>query len=410
MVSSINELFAFNRICRKRFNAREVQDGVTRFQDVSNIKGSRVMKVLFSLGRKQCLLLTLGILAGMAAWGIIASLNQSKAQPHEPVRIQAWEKIAPRLQQADKDAAKSGKRHLDRISAYFAEKRLHSRDFAEDALGWGGKWAFIQGKLTGDEGKAHQAHLRIAFERHFFTSRDLQNLLQSVITAYLTELEGHENELLVAIRADLSEQDFPALHGVTALRSDEVFKAEYRKMLEQVVPAVGRDLKITVGREAVVWVGSEIAGAVTVRIASAVAVRLGVSGGILGTGAASGVATLGVGLIVGFIVDGAADWAMRRAGYDPAGKIASEVSSTIGHIEKLLVRGDEGAHSTYEQLRSMQDDDPVPFVRNACREAADRIETGGSLGLGRELYRLQQLRSRLRQEALKKLILEGGAS
>ncbi len=136
--------------------------------------------------------------------------------------------------------------------------------------------------------------------------------MQSVVAGYLTELEGEENAMLVAIRADLSDQDLPALRALTALRSDDAFKSEYRKMVQQVVPAVSRDLKITVGREAVVWVGSEVAAAVTVRIASAVAIRLDVSGSILGSGAAAGAATLGIGLVVGFIVDGAVDWIMRK--------------------------------------------------------------------------------------------------
>jgi hypothetical protein len=38
------------------------------------------------------------------------------------------------------------------------------------------------------------------------------------------------------------------------------------------------------------------------------------------------------------------------------------------------------------------------------------MEDGGSLGLRHELNRMRQVRSRLREEALKKLILEGGAS
>ena len=178
--------------------------------------------------------------------------------------------------------------HLQRVKEFFAEKRGRARDFAEDVLGWSGKWAFVKGKMLRDDGKGHQVFLRQAFERHFFTARDLQELMQSVITSHVSDLEGRENALLVAIRADLSEQDLPALRALSALKSDESFQKEYRKMLDQVVPVVSRDLKITIGREAVVWVGSDIAAAVTVRVASAVAVRLGVSSGILGTGAASG--------------------------------------------------------------------------------------------------------------------------
>ena len=368
------------------------------------------MKPLVSLRDTHLALLTLGVLAGMTAWMLLPSGSEPQAPPPDPACVRAWQKITPRLQQAEKDGDKAGQKQLQVIEDFFVDKKRHATDFAEEAIGWRGKWAFVKGKLNGDEGKAYQAHLRSAFERHFFTGSDLQELLEKAIKAYLTELEGQENALLVAIRADLAEQDLPTPRALAALRSDEAFRKEYRKMLEQVVPIVSRDLKIAVGREAVVWVGSEIAAAVTVRIATAVAVRLGVSGGILGTGVASGVATLGIGVVVGFIVDGAVDWIMRLAGYDPAGKIANETSATLRRIQELLIDGDKGAHCVYGELRRLQHEDLFPFVRDECRRAADQIETGGSLGLGSELKRLREVRARLREAALKKLILEGGQS
>ena len=79
-------------------------------------------------------------------------------------------------------------------------------------------------------------------------------------------------------------------------------------------------------------------------------------------------------------------------------------------FEELLLGGDRQAVRTYETLRRLQNDDVFPFVRNECRRAADRMETGGYLGLSHELKRLQEARSRLREEALKTLILKGGQS
>jgi len=345
----------------------------------------------------------------MIAWMVVSSWSQPKAPPVEPARLQAWNKISSRLRQAQRSSSE-GAQQLQYVREFFAEKRQRSRGFADDVLGWGGKWAFVKGKVLGDEGKAHQLFMRQAFERHFFTAHDLQELMESVITAHLSELEGEENALLVAIRADLSEQDLPALKALSALKSDEAFCEQYRKLLDQVAPIVSRDMKVTIGREAVIWVGSDIAAVVTVRVASAVAVRLGVSGGILGTGAASGVATLGVGVAVGFVVDGAADWVMRKAGYDPSGEIAGKVSDALIGIEKLLLDGDPGAYQTYQKLLHLQDRDPVYFVRDECRRAANSIDAGGALGLRHELNRLRTLRIRLCEAALKKLVLEGGAS
>ena len=358
---------------------------------------------------RHMLLVSLGATAGMALWLWVSSGTVTKAPPLDPVRMRAWDKVSSRLR-AQQNSSDPAELQLQRIRDFFADKQQRTRDFADDVLGWSGKWHFVKGKIFRDDGKAHQLFMRQAFERHFFTAGDLQGLMQSVVAAHLSELEGQENALLVAIRADLSEQDLPALRELSAMKSDENFQREYRRLLDQVVPIVSRDMKVTIGREAVVWVASDIAAAVTVRIASAVAVRLGVSGGILGTGAASGVATLGVGVAVGFVVDGAADWIMRQAGYDPSGEIAGKVSVTLTGIEKMLLDGDPEARSVYQKLLRLQDSDPVFFVRDECRRAANSINAGGALGLRHELNRLRQLRTRLCEAALKKLVLEGGAS
>jgi hypothetical protein len=367
------------------------------------------MHAFLSSRGAKAILLTLGVLGGIMAFALFRSSGMPEAVPLDPAQAQVWDKIAPRLQQADNDGAQAGEQRFQRVRDFFAEKKRRTGGFADAVLGWGGKWAFVKGKLFGDEGKGHQEYLRSVFEEHLFTNDDLQNLLQVIIAGYLSDLEGQENALLVAIRADLCDPESPALQSLAALRSDEAFEAAYKKTLADAVPVVSRDLGITVGREAGVWIGSEIAAAITVRIASAVAVRLGISGGILSTGAASGLTTLGIGLAVGFVVDGAVDWIMKQAGYDPAGQIASQTSATLARIEEMLIEGDPEANRLYEKLRRQQSDDPVSWVREECRQAAERLSVGGSLGLRHEFNRLRELRSALREAALKKLILEGGA-
>jgi hypothetical protein len=79
-------------------------------------------------------------------------------------------------------------------------------------------------------------------------------------------------------------------------------------------------------------------------------------------------------------------------------------------FQGLLLDGDPQAVRTYDTLRRLQNEDRFPFVRHECRRAAEVMETGGYLGLGHELKRLREARSRLREEALRKLILEGGQS
>jgi hypothetical protein len=194
------------------------------------------------------------------------------------------------------------------------------------------------------------------------------------------------------------------------LRTDEAFRKEYARSLEQVAAVVSRDVMVQVGREAVTWIGADIATNITISLATALAERLGISAGILGSGAASGAATLGVGLAAGLVLDALLDWVLKAWGHDPAGDIAVKVNEALAMFEGLLLDGDPRAVRTYETLRRLQEYDPFPFVREQCRQAADCMETGGYLGLDREFKRLKEARSRLRGEALRKLILEGGQS
>ena len=56
----------------------------------------------------------------------------------------------------------------------------------------------------------------------------------------------------------------------------------------------------------------------------------------------------------------------------------------------------------------MASGDWYPPARDAARQAAERIEKGGRLGLRWELAEQDRLRARLRTAALRKLVSEGG--
>lgn len=325
------------------------------------------------------LLVPVGVLTGMVVWAAYLTLSkdcwvgarsskQTSQESARPERARAWEKIETRLRHADGAADALTVRHLNRINQFFEQKQTCIGPFAEDALSWSGKWAFIQGVF--DEGQSHQLFLREAFERHIFTAGDLQALLQAVVTGFLSELEGQENNLLVTLRADLSDDALPTIRNLPVLRSDAVFQQGYHQMLERVIPLLRDELQVAIGREVVLWIAGDIAGNVVVRVGSSVAVSMGVSSTILGTGAASGFATLGIGFVAGVVLDAIVDWILREAGYDPAAQLSGEVSAVLGRMQHLILNG-EG-------------------------------------GLYRELERVRKLRSRLRTEALRKLVLEEG--
>lgn len=356
------------------------------------------------------LLIAAAALAGMAGFAAFENVpaRRSTRPQYAPARVNAWEKIAPRLRTADLVGVGMASRRRECVRAFFTERKRRTREFGEAVLSLSGKWEFVKSKLPFTDGNGHREFLRQRFEEIVVSGPELQELIQSVVAGYVAELQGIENDLLVQIRADLSDSDLALFETGAMLRTDEAFRKEYARSLEEVAAVVRRDVMIQVGREAVTWVGADIAANITLSLATALAERLGVSAGILGTGAASGAATLGVGVAAGFVLDALLDWVLKACGHDPAGDIAGKVDRALDMFQGLLLDGDQQAARTYQTLRRLQNDDPFPFVRDECRRAADAMDAGGYLGLGHELKRLQETRSRLREEALRKLILEGG--
>jgi hypothetical protein len=358
------------------------------------------------------LLIALGILVGVAIYAACTLLFGTDRQPHyAPARVNAWQKVVtPQLKAAEEAGKQAGDQRAALVKAFFSERKDRARAFAEEVLSLRGKWEFVKSKLPLTDPEGHRRYLRDRFDGMVVSGSELQELIQSVVNGYVNELLGIENNLIVRIRADLSDSDLARLETSAILRTDEAFRQEYARTLQQVTAVVARDLKVQVGREAASWIGADVAANITLCLATALAERLGVSAGVLGTGAVSGVATLGIGIAAGFLVDAVLDQFLRAIGHDPAGDIANKVCQALDTFQGLLLDGDPKAVSTYRTLRKMQQDDPVELVREGCRRAADKIETGGCLGLRNELKRLRETRARLREEALKKLILEGGQS
>ena len=289
-------------------------------------------------------LIAAATLTGMAAYaGFNMYRHLLHAARYAPARVEAWQKITPRMRAADLAGQDTANRHGEFVRAFFAERKRRSRDFGEAVLSLGGKWAFVKSKVGFTDSYGYRQYLREQFAQIVVSGPELQELIQAVVAGFINELQGIENDLLVQIRADLSDSDLARFETGAMLRTDEAFRAEYAKSLEQVAAIVQHDVMIQVGREAVTWVGADIATSITISLATALAERLGVSAGILGTGAASGTVTLGVGIAAGFVLDATLDWVLKAYGHDPAGDIASKVTEALDMFQGLLLDGDRQA-------------------------------------------------------------------
>jgi hypothetical protein len=342
------------------------------------------------------------VVSGMIAVWCIVPRGTSKpvAKPETP-----QQKIARRLDKMDQDAKELADRYLERISAFFHERKRGARPFAEAAFSWSGKWHLVKGKVLGDDSAGMRQYLQEHFETHVFKSEDLQAVLASALAGYLTDIQGLENQMLVEIRADLGDDQL--LQGnAPELQSNEAFQEEYRRLAEQVLPAVTADLNVTITREIGTFIASEM---VAQTLGRGLASRVAMSAGVFGALGRHGMVTFGVGVAAGFVIDWLVDWLLRLGGYDPAAQVAGQVEQALDRLEKQMIDGDPGVIATYQQLRQQERDDPSFQVQLQCHLEADQIEQSGTLGLRYQLQGLRELQSRLRREALKKLVSAQGA-
>jgi hypothetical protein len=320
---------------------------------------------------RQAILIALGCLMGIILYAVMRN-----SSPYPPERMAAWEKITPRLQAAHQAGERTAQQHSDLVHQFFAERSKRATAFAEEVLSLGGKWEYVKSAVGISDADAHRRYLHERFEEMVISASELEDLLHSVVTGCVQDLQGIENDLLVQIRADLGNSDLAQTPGGTMLQTEEAFRQQYGRSLEQVAVLVGQDVTVQVAREAASMVAGDIATTLAVSLMTACAERLGISAGVLGTGMASGAATLGLGIAASFLVDALLDQMLAWAGYDPTGNIAQKVCETLKRCEDLLLEGDPNG-------------------------------AAGNVGLRRELQRLHESRYQLREKALKALILEG---
>lgn len=343
---------------------------------------------------------------------VVAHAGPPPAPANKPVdwdawRRKAWTKIEPRLAAAERAAQVALDEELRTIDEFFRERGADTRGFAEAVLSFGGKWEFVKSKLPTADDHQHLRYLNEQFEARVFRVDELRQVVESAVGAYVSRVQGIENQLLVDVRADLSSGELGVATPPRFVSAENEFRRGYATLLDVVSADVARDFNVAVSREVTSLVAGEAAAVIAVRIASAVGARLGVSAGVLGAGAASGWGTFGAGLVAAVVVDVALDRVLRAAGYDPVARVREKIDEVLRQVRGLIVDGDPEAAAVYEKLVRMARDDPDAEVRRECAVAVRAIEAGGGLGLRRELQRLQAARNVLRREALRRLVFTG---
>ena len=304
--------------------------------------------------KRLLILAALGVAVGVLARnGVAPSSDQDKmaeaavANSHgseksaDVVRQEARTLARRHLGAASEQSAACVGAHLPRLDRFFMEAKRRTPDFAADALSIGSKWRLLVDGLPFTNGDRHQRFLRSKFEEHLFAPETLEKLVRQTVERFLQDLEAIDNDMLVKLQLDL--QELPSVLKIQTLDKASL-QAAFRKSLEEVGERVAGKLRDDVAVELVSLVVGEV-------LAQA-AVRLGVSAGILGSGAAYGWVTFGAGIVLGLVVDQLISWAWDWWA-DPRGEVAALLNDRLDEIHRLIVEGEgpnKGLRQRLEEL------------------------------------------------------------
>jgi hypothetical protein len=289
----------------------------------------------------------------------VDAATKQKRDEEERRKI-AWRIVAPRIEIAQEEALKALETRTQQVSDFFIERQKRVPAYAQRVLSLRSKWELGKSKIPGVDKDAHTRFLRDEFSAIVFSEAELSQTVTGAAEDYVRDIQAIENALLVKIRADLT--DMPECAVVLPdLKTEKLFHDRFASVVAGFSEKTGNDAKIDMGR----LVGSEIATAITIRIGLAVAARFGASTAILGTGAAAGVETFGVSVVVGIIVDQIAGWIIGWY-YKPEIEIGEKLNAELGGLSILIVSGDEKTRGLKQELGALAEQ------RKLVREAALR--------------------------------------
>ena len=297
---------------------------------------------------------------------------RSQAQPSAEAalarqRQEIWRtKIEPELDAADTRATVAIEESTTALTLFLIESREGSRPFAEAMLSLRGKWNLLKSKapaLLGGDDQAHLRYLNERFSALIFSDADLRKAIESAVVSYLGKLQATENDLLVKVRADMA--DIP-LDALPAARSDEIFQSEFNRIARQVAPAVAQELGVDALREISSFVATEIATTVLTNLAA----RLGMSSGLLVAGVSTSWATFGLSIVAAIVIDQVISMIVDEV-RNPVGELTARINKLLQDLSQLVVEGDPQSPGLHPQLTAF--DGARSRVR---REALRRLILG----------------------------------
>jgi hypothetical protein len=282
-------------------------------------------------------------LAMATGWGVFRfQFLTTPSVPTRPHSSKSPQSIAkPHLDLAEKRIDDATRNHFDALNQLFDRSRSQSKAFAKLALGWGSKWRIVADATPFTRGDRHPQYLKEQFELHVLKGADLTKAIEQAVTEFLAEIRSLESQMLVDLRVDV--EDLSHQYDIGLMDAVQL-QSHFDAAIENAKQVSGIDLQSNIS--------SQLVSIVVGEVLTQVAVRLGVSAGILGVGAASGWATLGIGVVVGLVIDQivSAIWAQWS---DPTKNLDAELTYQLKMMQHVLCYGDEHTKGLVQQFEAI---------------------------------------------------------
>ena len=281
------------------------------------IPGS-IKKMKATMSKTKFFLLSLVAVLAISSGAIWLFQYVVKDEPYsrewDPKRPRAEVEAAckERLREADTKAAAAIRKRASEFSQFIESRKPGAKPFSQEVVSWYGKWRAVSPYLPFTNKEGHKKYVIEKFDKYIFTNEELAAAVRRAVEGSVKDLESIENELAVALRREILGR---------SLAPDEapIAADEFKQAVERLVSGAQLD--------AVKSAGSLVASEAAAQVATPVLVRLGVSAGILSTGAATSPWTLGASVVIGLVVDALWEWID-----DPAGDIEREMVTALDKL------------------------------------------------------------------------------
>lgn len=249
-----------------------------------------------------------GCILGAAAVGAIW---YGLAQPSLPPAIQA------ELDWANRQTHQAAAEALDPIGQLFAKAKKGTSEFAEEVLSFfGGKWQYL---WSSEE--EFRKYLQQQFAKKVLHPDEVKRAVEQAFKLYLKKCEEIDSDLFVRIRADVPDLENRPLDSQRFMNlvQQATVKA-LRSSGDEIWTSLLRD---TVAGNVAVLIGEEIITQIIIIVTRRV--------GLTVAATAASWETLGISILVGFVLDWVWDWWT-----DPEGKLSEQLNQQLDQLHREL--------------------------------------------------------------------------